>query len=48
MMIGASRIIDAGVKLPASAAAYMNGLKPEPGWRRAWVARLNLPWPAPK
>jgi hypothetical protein len=29
MMIGASRITIAGVKLPASAAAYMNGLKPD-------------------
>ena len=31
MMIGASRIIEAGVNSPAIAAAYMNGLNPEPG-----------------
>src|SRR5256885_2460084 len=30
-MIGASRMTEAGVKLPASAAEYMKGLKPEPG-----------------
>ena len=29
--------------MPASnALAYRNGLKFEPGWRFAWVARLNL------
>ena len=45
-MIGASRITEAGVKLPASAAEYRNGLKPDPGWRFAMVTRLNLPWPS--
>ena len=46
MMMGASRITDAGVKLPASAAAYMKGLNPEPGWRLAIVTRLNMPSPS--
>ena len=27
----------------SSAAEYRNGLKPDPGWRCACVARLNLP-----
>ena len=33
MMIGASSSMVAGVKFPAIAAAYMNGLNPDPGWR---------------
>ncbi|MNM92584.1 hypothetical protein D3C81_1049220 [compost metagenome] len=39
---GASSTIEAGLKPLSNAAAYTNGLKLEPGWRRAWVARLNL------
>ena len=43
MTKGASRISDAVVKPLSSAAEYRKGLKPEPGWRLACVARLNLP-----
>ena len=39
---GASSTIEAGLKPRSNAAAYTKGLKLEPGWRRAWVARLNL------
>ena len=30
------------VKPFSRAAEYMKGLKLEPGWRSAWVMRLNL------
>ena len=40
--IGASSSTLAGVKPFSSAAEYRNGLKPEPGRRRAWVTRLYL------
>src|SRR3546814_10001206 len=39
---GVSSTIEAGLKPRSIAAAYRNGLKLDPGWRRAWVARLNL------
>ena len=29
----------------AMAAVYTNGLKPDPAWRSAWVARLNFERP---
>jgi len=32
----------AAVKPFSSAAAYTNGLKFDPGWRRAWTTRLNF------
>jgi hypothetical protein len=32
----------AGVLPCSSAAEYIKGLNDEPGWRAAWVARLNL------
>ena len=34
-------MVDAVMPL-ASAAEYTKGLKVEPGWRMAWVARLNV------
>src|SRR5690554_7512326 len=34
----------AGVRPFSRAARYRNGLKVEPGWRWAWVARLYLLW----
>ena len=46
--MGASWMTEAAVKPFSRAAEYRNGLKPEPGWRRACVARLNLPIPLSK
>ena len=44
MVIGASSTIEEGVKPLSIAVAYTNGLNDEPGWRIAWVARLNSLW----
>ena len=38
---GAERNIESGPKPDSSATASVNGLKAEPGWRSASVARLN-------
>ena len=45
MPTGASTDSVSGVMPASSAARKTNGLKAEPGWRSAWVARLN--WLAP-
>ena len=43
MRIGASSTVESGVSPFCSALSQVNGLKAEPGWRRASTARLNEP-----